>query len=110
MEYLLHILIIIGIYIILTLSLNLVVGYTGLASLGHAAFFCIGAYASSLSTLYLGLSPWFSLLIGASFAAFSGVIIGYPSLRLKGDYLALTTFGFGVIVFDPQIIIFPCCR
>jgi len=58
MEYLLHILVITGIYVILTLSLNLVLGYTGLASLGHAAFACVGAYASSLLALKFGLSPW----------------------------------------------------
>ena len=100
MEYLLHILIIAGIYIILTLSLNLIVGYTGLPALGHAAFSCIGAYTSSLLALNIGLSPWIGLLIGATIASLSGVIIGYPSVRLKGDYLALATFGLGVIVYS----------
>jgi branched-chain amino acid transport system permease protein len=100
MEYLLHILVITGIYIILTLSLNLVVGYTGLASLGHAAFSCVGAYASALLALNYGLSPWLGLLIGACVAAILGVVIGAPSLRLKGDYLALATFGLGVIVYS----------
>ncbi|MCJ7508049.1 MAG: branched-chain amino acid ABC transporter permease, partial [candidate division Zixibacteria bacterium] len=100
MEYLLHILVITGIYIILTLSLNLVVGYTGLASLGHGAFSCVGAYTSSLLALNFGISPWLGLLIGACVAALLGVIIGFPSLRLKGDYLALATFGFGVIVYS----------
>ena len=100
MEYLLHILIIACIYIILTLSLNLIVGYTGLPALGHAAFSCVGAYASSLLALNLGISPWIGLLIGACVALLFGVAIGYPSLRLKGDYLALATFGFGVIVYS----------
>ena len=100
MEYLLHILIITGIYIILTLSLNLVVGYTGLAALGHAAFSCMGAYTSSLLALRFGLSPWIGLLIGACVAALLGIVIGLPSVRLKGDYLALATFGFGVIVYS----------
>src|SRR3990172_10967538 len=100
MEYLLHILVITGIYIILTLSLNVVVGYTGLAALGHAAFSCVGAYTSSLLALNFGLSPWLGLLIGACVAALFGVVIGFPSLRLKGDYLALATFGFGVIVYS----------
>lgn len=100
MEYVLHILVITGIYIILTLSLNLVVGYTGLASLGHAAFSCVGAYTSSLLALNLGLSPWLGLSIGACVAALLGVIIGFPSLRLKGDYLALATFGLGVIIYS----------
>jgi len=100
MEYLLHILVITGIYIILTLSLNLVLGYTGLASLGHAAFSCVAAYTSSLLALSYGVSPWFGLLIGAIVAAISGLVIGFPSLRLKGDYLAIATFGLGVIVYS----------
>lgn len=100
MEYLLHILVIAGIYIILTLSLNLIVGYTGLPALGHAAFSCVAAYTSSLLALNIGLSPWLGLLIGACVAALSGVIIGYPSVRLKGDYLALATLGLGIIVYS----------
>jgi len=100
MEYFLHILVITGIYIILTLSLNLVVGYTGLASLGHAAFSCVGAYTSALLALNYGVSPWIGLLVGACLAGILGLIIGAPSLRLKGDYLALATFGLGVIVYS----------
>ncbi|MGA2092944.1 MAG: branched-chain amino acid ABC transporter permease [Sedimentisphaerales bacterium] len=100
MEYFLHILVITGIYIILTLSLNLVVGYTGLASLGHAAFSCIGAYTSALLALNYGVSPWLGLIIGACVAAVLGIVIGAPSLRLKGDYLAIATFGLGVIVYS----------
>ena len=100
MEYFLHILVITGIYVILTLSLNLVVGYTGLAALGHAAFSCVGAYASSLLALNYGVSPWLGLLVGACVAAILGVFIGAPSLRLKGDYLAIATFGLGVIVYS----------
>jgi len=100
MEYLLHVFVICGIYSILTLSLNLVVGYTGLVSLGHAAFFSIGAYISALLALNLGISPWIGLMAGACGAAVFGVIIGMPSLRLKGDYLALATFGAGMIVYS----------
>lgn len=100
MEYLLHILVIAGIYTILTLSLNLIVGYTGLPALGHAAFSCIGAYTSSLLALNMGLTPWVGLLVGAFVAAVSGIIIGYPAVRLKGDYLALATFGLGVIIYS----------
>ena len=71
MEYLIHILIISGLYIILTLSLNLIVGYTGLPAMGHAAFMCIGAYTSSLLALNFGVSPWLGLIVGASFASIS---------------------------------------
>jgi len=100
MEYLIHILIITGIYIILTLSLNLIVGYTGLAALSHIAFACVGAYTSALLALNLGISPWIGLLIGAILASLLGAIVAYPSLRLKGDYLALATFGLGIIVYS----------
>ncbi|MBW8034930.1 MAG: branched-chain amino acid ABC transporter permease [Planctomycetes bacterium] len=100
MEYLLHILVITGIYIILALSLNLIVGYTGLPALGHAAFSAMGAYASSLLALNLGISPWIGLVVGAVLASSLGVVIAFPALRLKGDYLALGTFGAGLIVYS----------
>ncbi|HAW50193.1 TPA: branched-chain amino acid ABC transporter permease [bacterium] len=100
MEYLLHILVICGIYIILTLSLNLIVGYTGLAVLGQAAFFCVGAYFSALLALNFGISPWIGLVVGAIAASAISIIIGFSSMRLRGDYLALATFGFGVIVYS----------
>ena len=100
MEYLLHILVITGIYIILTLSLNLILVYTGLPAFGHAAFSCVGAYTSSLLALQYGISPWIGLTLGACVAAVLGLFIGLPSIRLKGDYLALATFGFGVIVYS----------
>ncbi len=100
MEYILHILVITGIYVILTLSLNLIVGYTGLPALGHAAFSAMGAYTSSLLALNLGVSPWLGLLAGAVTAGILGLVISFPALRLKGDYLALATFGSGVIVYS----------
>jgi len=100
MEYLLHILVITGIYIILTLSLNLIVGYTGLPALGHAAFYCVGGYTSALLALKFGVSPWIGLLAGAMVASLFGLIIAFPALRIKDDYLALATFGFGVIVYS----------
>lgn len=100
MEYIFHILIITEIYIILTLSLNLILGYTGLPAFGHIAFAAIGAYTSSLLALNFGISPWIGLPIGAFGAALGGLIIGFPSIRLKGDYFALATFGFGLIVYS----------
>lgn len=99
MEYFLHILVISGIYIILTLSLNLIVGFTGLPSLGHIAFACVGAYTSSLLALIYGISPWLGLVIGACIASVTGIIVGFAAIRLKGDYLAFATFGLGVIVY-----------
>lgn len=100
MEYLLHILIIAGVYIILTQSLNLIVGYTGLAALGHAAFYCVGAYVSALLALNFGVSPWLGIFAAATGATIVGIAIAVPALRLRGDYLALATLGFGVIVYS----------
>lgn len=88
----------IGINIILAVSLNLITGFTGQFSLGHAAFMSIGAYTSGIFTAKLGL-PFIVGIIGAALvAAFAGVLIGGPTLRLKGDYLAIATLGFGEIV------------
>ena len=100
MEYGFHILNITGIYIILTLSLNLSVGYCGLPVLGHIAFACVGAYTSCLLCLDFGWSPWFGLAAAGFVAAGTGVLLFFSCLRLKGDYLALATFGFGVIVYS----------
>lgn len=88
----------IGINIILAVSLNLITGYTGQFSLGHAAFMAIGAYASGLLTARLGM-PFIVGILGAGvMAALAGILIGIPTLRLKGDYLAIATLGFGEIV------------
>ncbi len=100
MEYLLHILIIAGIYVILTMSLNLIVGYTGMAALGHAAFSCVGAYVSALLALNFGVSPWLGIFAAAIGASIIGIAISIPALRLRGDYLALATLGFAVIVYS----------
>lgn len=90
--------VLIGINIILAVSLNLITGFTGQFSLGHAAFMSIGAYASGIITAKLGLPFWVGIAGAALFAAIAGIIIGIPTLRLKGDYLAIATLGFGEIV------------
>jgi len=88
----------IGINIILAVSLNLITGFTGQLSLGHAAFMSIGAYASGILTAKLGL-PFIVGILGAALAAaLAGILIGVPTLRLKGDYLAIATLGFGEII------------
>lgn len=90
--------VVIGVNIILAVSLNLITGFTGQFSLGHAAFMSIGAYASAIITTKLGL-PFILGIIGAALcAAIAGVVIGIPTLRLKGDYLAIATLGFGEII------------
>ncbi len=97
MGYYLQILIVITINSILAVSLNLVSGYTGQLSLGHATFMGLGAYAATLFTLKLHLPFLVSIILGATVAAFFGFVIGVPTLRLKGDYLAIATLGFGEI-------------
>lgn len=106
--YLLHIINLSLIYVILATSLNLINGITGQFSLGHMGFAGVGAYVSgSLTTLILKLSvtnpasmlPFIlSIIAGGVVAAFVGFLIGFPSLRLKGDYLAIVTLGFGEII------------
>lgn len=90
--------IVVGINIILAVSLNLITGFTGQFSLGHAAFMSIGAYASAIVTTNFNLPFSAGIIIGAVIAAVAGVVIGIPTLRLKGDYLAIATLGFGEIV------------
>ena len=88
-------------YAMLALGLNIVVGYAGLLDLGYIAFYAIGAYVYALlASPHFGLhwSPWIILPIGAVVAGFFGVILGAPTLRLRGDYLAIVTLGFGEIV------------
>lgn len=95
--YYLQILTVIGINIILAVGLNLITGFTGQLSLGHSAFMGIGAYTATLLYLKLNIPFLLSLLAGAIIAAFFGFIIGVPTLRLKGDYLAIATLGFAEI-------------
>jgi len=97
LNYYLQILTVIMINSILAVSLNLITGYTGQLSLGHATFMGLGAYAATLFTLKLHFPFLAALIAGALVAAFFGFIIGVPTLRLKGDYLAIATLGFGEI-------------
>jgi len=90
--------IIVGIYVILTLSLNIISGYAGQASLGHAAFFGIGAYASAMLTLKLGLNFWLALPLAMVAAGIIGALVGIISLRIKGDFLAVTTIGINFVI------------
>jgi branched-chain amino acid transport system permease protein len=96
--YLLHLAILGGIYIILAISLNLIVGYAGQVSLGHAAFYGIGAYISALTSLLWHFPFPLAALSAILFAGGCGLLLGLPTLRLKEDYLAIVTLGFGVIV------------
>lgn len=117
--YILLILLTIGINLVMATSLNLIIGYTGQFNLGHAGFMAIGAYAAAAFSFFAGpvlaihltwMPVWLSqgvlfavaLFLGGLAAALSGVLIGLPTLRLRGDYLAIATLGFGEIV---QVVI-----
>lgn len=97
-DYLLHVLITVGLYVVLSLSLNLVSGFTGQLSIGHAAFYGIGAYVTALLMLRLNMPYWATIPIAGIITAMFGFVLGLPTLRLKGDYLAIVTLGFGEIV------------
>ncbi|MEI7346331.1 high-affinity branched-chain amino acid ABC transporter permease LivM [Dickeya chrysanthemi] len=86
------------IYIILGLGLNVVVGLSGLLVLGYGGFYAIGAYTYALLSHYYGLGFWQCLPLAGLTAALSGFLLGFPVLRLRGDYLAIVTLGFGEIV------------
>jgi len=90
-----------GVWVLLALGLNIVVGYAGLLDLGYAAFFAIGSYAFAIlasGQFNIHVSFWILLFSSAFIAAFFGVLLGAPTLRLRGDYLAIVTLGFGEIV------------
>ncbi len=91
--------IVIGIYTIVTVGLCLLMGYTGQVSLGQAAFFGMGAYISAILTTTYGFNPWLAMLIAAVMTGAFAYIIGYPIFRLKGNYLAMATLGLGLIMW-----------
>lgn len=85
-------------FAIMAVGLNVVVGKSGILDLGYVAFFAIGAYTQALFGIYTDISFWIVLLLGMGFAMIAGIILGVPALRLRGDYLAIITLGFGEIV------------
>jgi branched-chain amino acid transport system permease protein len=86
------------IYVMLGLGLNIVVGLAGLLDLGYVAFYAVGAYSYALLNHHFGIGFWAALPIGAAMGAFFGILLGFPVLRLRGDYLAIVTLGFGEII------------
>jgi len=98
LSFLFLLLIYMEIYAILALSLNLIAGYTGLLSLCQAAFFAVGAYTTAITLTMGGWNFWVALLASGMLAAVLGFVVGLPTLRLKGDYLAIATLGFGEVV------------
>lgn len=99
MDYLIHILIIINIYFILTVSSNLLVGLANLLSLGQAAFYGIGAYLTVLALMKLGLTLMPAILFAVLLTALLALFLGYISIRFEGDYFVLATLGFQIIIY-----------
>lgn len=97
-NFLILILIFTALYALLAIGQNLITGYVGILSLCQAGFFAIGSYTTAILTTSCGFNFWFTVPLAGIFAALSGVLIGMPTLRLKGDYLAIATLGFGEIV------------
>jgi branched-chain amino acid transport system permease protein len=87
-----------GFNVILAVSLNLLIGYAGQISLGHAAFFGLGAYGSAILTTRYGVNPWLAMLAGLAVVFLVASLISRPILKLRGHYLAMATLGFGIIV------------
>ncbi|HSH71139.1 MAG TPA: high-affinity branched-chain amino acid ABC transporter permease LivM [Deferrisomatales bacterium] len=86
------------IYVVLGLGLNIVVGLAGLLDLGYVAFYAVGAYSYALLNLHFGLGFWAAIPVGMAIGAGFGILLGIPVLRLRGDYLAIVTLGFGEII------------
>ena len=86
------------IYVMLGLGLNIVVGLAGLLDLGYVGFYAVGAYTYAMLAMYFGVGFWTGLIAAGVMAAFFGFILGFPVLRLRGDYLAIVTLGFGEII------------
>jgi branched-chain amino acid transport system permease protein len=97
--YLINVLVFVGIYTILAVALNLLLGLAGQISLGHAAFFGLGAYISGVLTATHALDPWLSMVIAVVTVGIIAFILGFPILKLKGHYLAMATLGMGIIVY-----------
>jgi len=98
-DYYLTLINFIGIHALLVVGLNLLLGYAGQISLGHAAFFGLGAYTSGILTATYGVNPWLALLAGLVICGITAVLIGVPALKLRGYYLAMATLGFGIIIY-----------
>ncbi len=97
-KYWLNVAILALIYVLLALGLNIVVGLAGLLDLGFVAFYAVGAYGYALGHQYLDLGFWTAIPFGAGLAACFGMVLGFPVLRMHGDYLAIVTLGFGEII------------
>lgn len=97
-NYIIRVATMVGVYTMLALSLNIITGYTGLVSIGHAGFCAIGAYTSALLSGFFGWNFFLTTALGAVMAGLFGLLLGLPTLRLSGTYLTIATLGFGEII------------
>ena len=97
-QYLVHILVLAGLYVTMATGVNLLMGYAGQVSLGHAGFYGLGAYVSAVLSVRLGLSPWLGMPLAAAATAALAYVLGIPTLRLKSYYLGMATLGIGVVL------------
>jgi branched-chain amino acid transport system permease protein len=98
-SYLMNVLVFVGIHTMLAIALNLLLGYAGQISLGHAAFFGLGAYLSGVLTATYSWNPWLAMVVAAAVVGGLAFAIGFPILKLKGHYLAMATLGLGIIAY-----------
>jgi len=97
-QYLVHVVVLAGLYVILAVGLNLVMGYAGQVSLGHAGFYGLGAYVSAVLSVRYGLSPWLGTPVAAAATGALAYVVGIPALRLKSYYLGMATLGIGLVL------------
>lgn len=94
MEYIISLVALIGIYVILSSSFNLIIGFGGLISIAHPIFFALGAYTTALLAIHFNLNPFLAIACGAAVSFVSSIMLSLPSLRISGDYLLITSIGF----------------
>ena len=97
-QYLVHVVVLAGLYVILAVGLNLVMGYANQVSLGHAGFYGLGAYVSAVLSVRYGLSPWLGMPIAAVATGALSYVVGIPTLRLTSYYLGMATLGIGIVL------------
>jgi len=98
-KYYISVMVIVGINTMIVIGLGMLMGYAGQISLGHAAFYGLGAYASGVACTKFHLNPWLGIICGILLTGIVSILVGVPSLKLKGHYLAMATLGFGEIIF-----------
>ncbi len=98
-SYLINVFVFVGIHTMLAVGLNLLLGFAGQISLGHAAFYGLGAYISGVLTTAYAINPWVAMIVSAVSVTALAFAIGFPILKLKGHYLAMATLGFGIIMY-----------